>query len=76
MPTKKINLNLLDQSSRTEELIASFTAQAKSESWTDAEIKQVTDKALAAGYEQMVRTLESFCSTFQPTSDDHDEDAE
>jgi ERCC4-related helicase len=59
---KQINLNLVGLDGNAFNLLGKFRQQAKKEGWTEEEIKKVLDKAKSGDYNNLVCTLDEYCT--------------
>mgnify|MGYP001615907268 CR=1 FL=1 len=58
---KKVTLDLVGLDGNAFALMAQFSRQARRESWTPEEIKEVRDKAMAGNYDNLLCVLQEYC---------------
>jgi hypothetical protein len=58
---KKVNLKMVGLDGNAFAIMGAFQRQARSEGWSQAEIKEVLDKAMSGDYSNLVSTIAEHC---------------
>ena len=58
---KKVNLKMGGLDGNAFAIMGAFQRQARSEGWTQPEIKEVLDKAMSGDYSNLVSTIADHC---------------
>ena len=67
---KKVTLKLVGRDGNAFALMGAFSAQAQRENWTQPEIDEVLNEAMAGDYDHLLRTLISHCQCGKIEDDD------
>jgi ERCC4-related helicase len=59
---KKVKLKLVGLDGNAFAIMGQFQRQARSEGWSQAEIKEVLDKAMSGDYSNLVSTIAEHCT--------------